>query len=69
MRNPDRVEDMNPTNQSTFLRAIHTTVPTVSQSTVAQHYGHLARDSEESIRARLDARNAESGAKVASDGN
>jgi hypothetical protein len=60
---------MNPTNQSTFLRAIHTTVPTVSQSTVAQHYGHVARDSEESIRARLDARNAESGAKVASDGN
>jgi integrase len=31
------------------------------------HYGHLARDSEESIRARLDARNAQSGAKVASD--
>jgi integrase len=32
------------------------------------HYGHLARDSEESIRARLDARNAQSDAKVASDG-
>ncbi len=31
-------------------------------------YGHLVRDSEDSIRARLDARAAQSGAKVASEG-
>ena len=33
---------------------------------IDRHYGHLARDSEDSIRARLDARANESGAKVAS---
>ena len=31
------------------------------------HYGHLARDSEESIRARLDARSAQSGVYLASE--
>jgi integrase len=32
-------------------------------------YGHLARDSEQAIRARLDARSGRSGARVASDGD
>ena len=31
------------------------------------HYGHLARDSEDSIRARLDARSAQSGVYLASE--
>ena len=34
---------------------------------IDQHYGHLARDSEGSIRARLDARSAQSGVHLASD--
>jgi integrase len=34
---------------------------------IDQHYGHLARDSEESIRARLDARAGQSGVYLASD--
>ena len=34
---------------------------------IDQHYGHLARDSEGSIRARLDARSAQSGVYLASD--
>jgi hypothetical protein len=34
---------------------------------IDRHYGHLVRDSEDSIRARLEARVAQSGAKVASD--
>jgi hypothetical protein len=32
-------------------------------------YGHLARDSEQAIRARLDARSGRSGVRVASDGD
>ena len=32
------------------------------------HYGHLARDSEDSIRARLDTRSNHSGVYLASDG-
>lgn len=39
-----------------------------STAMIDRHYGHLVRDSEESIRARLDARGAQSGAKVASEG-
>jgi len=34
---------------------------------IDQHYGHLARDSEESIRARLDARSRPSGGYLASE--
>ena len=34
---------------------------------IDQHYGHLARDSEESIRARLDARSRQSGVYLASE--
>ena len=33
------------------------------------YYGHLARDSEDSIRARLDARSAQRGVDLASDGD
>jgi integrase len=36
-----------------------------SVKTIDQHYGHLARDSEQAIRARLDARAARSGDEVA----
>ena len=35
---------------------------------IDRHYGHLARDSEDSIRARLDARSNRSGVFLASDG-
>jgi integrase len=38
-----------------------------SVKTIDRHYGHLARDSEQAIRARLDARAARSGVVVASD--
>jgi hypothetical protein len=34
---------------------------------IDRHYGHLAGDSEEPIRARLDARIAQSGANMASE--
>ena len=34
---------------------------------IDRHYGHLARDSEDSIRARLDARSNRSGVYLASD--
>jgi hypothetical protein len=34
---------------------------------IDKHYGHLARDSEESIRSRLDARAAQPGVNLASD--
>ena len=34
---------------------------------IDEHYGHLARDSEDSIRARLDARSGQSGVYLASD--
>ena len=36
---------------------------------IDRHYGHLARDSEDTIQAWLDARVGESGAKVASEGD
>jgi integrase len=39
-----------------------------SVAMIDRTYGHLARDSEESIRARLDARADRSGAEVASGG-
>jgi hypothetical protein len=38
-----------------------------SVKTIDKHYGHLARDSEQAIRARLDARAARSGVEVATD--
>jgi integrase len=38
-----------------------------SVKTIDEHYGHLARDSEQAIRARLDARAARSGVEVATD--
>jgi integrase len=38
-----------------------------SAKTIDKHYGHLAKDSEASIRARLDARGAQSGVYLASD--
>jgi hypothetical protein len=38
-----------------------------SVKTIDKHYGHPARDSEQAIRARLDARGARSGVVVASD--
>ena len=40
-----------------------------SVKTIDKHYGHLARDPEQSIRARLDARARGSGVVVASDGD
>ena len=40
-----------------------------SVKTIDRTYGHLARDSEQAIRARLDARAARSGVLVASDGD
>ena len=40
-----------------------------SVKTIDKHYGHLARDSEQAIRARLDARAARTGVVVASDGD
>jgi hypothetical protein len=39
-----------------------------SVAMIDRTYGHLARDSEESIQARLDARADRSGAEVASGG-
>ncbi|HEY8777903.1 MAG TPA: hypothetical protein VIM33_15670 [Gaiellaceae bacterium] len=36
--------------------------------TIDKTYGHLARDSEDAIRDRLDARAERSGVEVASDG-
>jgi integrase len=36
-----------------------------SVKTIDKHYGHLARDSDAAIRARLDARNGRSGVDVA----
>jgi hypothetical protein len=36
-----------------------------SVKTIDRHYGHLARDSEQAIRARLDARAARSGGEMA----
>ena len=38
-----------------------------SVKTIDKHYGHLARDSEQAIRARLDARSGRSGVEVATD--
>jgi hypothetical protein len=38
-----------------------------SVKTIDKHYGHLARDSEQAIRTRLDARAARSGVEVASE--
>ena len=38
-----------------------------SLAMIDTHYGHLARDSEDSIRARLDARSDRSGVYLASD--
>lgn len=38
-----------------------------SVKTIDRHYGHLARDSEQAIRARLDARAARTGVEVASE--
>jgi integrase len=40
-----------------------------SVKTIDKHYGHLARDSEQAIRARLDARAARTGDVVATDGD
>jgi hypothetical protein len=40
-----------------------------SVKTIDKHYGHLARDSEQAIRARLDARAARRGDVVATDGD
>jgi hypothetical protein len=42
--------------------------PESSLGMIDRHYGHLARDSEDSIRARLDARSRRSGVYLASDG-
>jgi hypothetical protein len=39
-----------------------------SVKTIDKHYGHLARDSEQAIRAHLDARARRSGDDVATDG-
>jgi integrase len=38
-----------------------------SVKTIDKHYGHLARDSEQAIRARLDARAARTGVEMATD--
>jgi hypothetical protein len=38
-----------------------------SVTTIDKHYGHLARDSEQAIRARLDARAGRSGDVVATE--
>ena len=38
-----------------------------SAKTIDKHYGHLARDSEQSIRERLDARTDRSGDETATD--
>ena len=40
-----------------------------SVKTIDKHYGHLARDSEPAIRARLDARAGRTGVEVASEPN
>jgi len=40
-----------------------------SVKTIDKHYGHLARDSEQPIRARLDARAGRTGVEVASEPN
>jgi hypothetical protein len=38
-----------------------------SVKTIDKHYGHLAHDSEDAIRALLDARGARSGVEMASE--